>query len=342
MVTDETARLAALRNYRILDTAPERAFDDLTLIASQICDTPIALISLVDEDRQWFKARVGVDVHETSRSIAFCAHAIQQRGIFSVRDALDDQRFRDNPMVVAEPHIRFYAGAPIVTPEGHALGTLCVVDRVPRQLTVEQERELDALRRQVEAQLELRRNLIELKRALAERDRAESEQAKLIIELRESLNSVNKLSALIPLSSGCELNMLIPATPAGIEMVSDGVVQLLKTKQWSEDQIVKVDLSLQEALANGIRHGCNGDPSKHIQCSLTFDAEGDLMIVVRDPGSGFDSTAVPNPLASENILKPSGRGVFLINQLMDDVAFVDGGRAVQMRKRRDEKAVETR
>jgi anti-sigma regulatory factor (Ser/Thr protein kinase) len=342
MVIDEAARLAALRKYKILDTAPETAFDDLTLIASQICGTPIALISLVDEHRQWFKSRVGLDIHETSRSIAFCSHAIQQRGIFSVPDALDDQRFREHPMVVAEPYIRFYAGAPIVTPEGHALGTLCVIDHVPRQLTIEQARALDALRRQVEAQLELRRNLTELEGALAERDRAESEQAKLVIELRESLNSVNKLSALIPLSSGCELNMVIPATPAGIEMVSEGVVQLLKTKQWSEDQIVKVDLSLQEALANGIRHGCNGDPSKHIQCSLTFDADGELMIVVRDPGAGFDSTALPNPLAAENMMKPSGRGVFLINQLMDDVAFVDGGRAVRMRKRREEKALEAR
>lgn len=340
MSTNEAARLAALRKYKILDTAPERAFDDLALIASQICATPIALISLIDQDRQWFKSRVGLDLHETSRSIAFCSHAIQHQGVFSVPDALDDCRFRDNPMVVAEPHIRFYAGAPILTPDGHALGTLCVIDRVPRQLTVEQARALDALRRQVEAQLELRRNVMDLESALAERDRAQAEQAELVRELRESLDNVNKLSALIPLSSGCELNMVIPATPGGIAMVSDGVVQLLKTKQWSEDQIIKVDLALQEALANGIRHGCSGDPSKHIQCSLTFDAEGELMIVVRDPGCGFDSTALPDPLAAENVMKPTGRGVFLINQLMDDVVFADGGREVQMRKRRDGAAVE--
>ena len=122
MITDEAGRLKALRRYRILDTDPEQAFDDLTLIASQICGTPIALISLVDENRQWFKSRHGLQVQETSRSVSFCAHAIQQQGIFLVPDALNDARFRDNPLVRGEPHISFYAGRPLMTPEGDALG----------------------------------------------------------------------------------------------------------------------------------------------------------------------------------------------------------------------------
>jgi anti-sigma regulatory factor (Ser/Thr protein kinase) len=330
---DESARLAALRTYRILDTDPEQAFDDLALLASQICGTPIALISLIDEDRQWLKSRVGITATETARSVAFCAHAIHQRGIFLVPDALGDDRFRENPLVQGAPHIRFYAGAPLITPDGHALGTLCVVDRVPRELTAEQTRALDALRRQVEAQLELRRNLLELDAALGERDRAEAEQVALVRELRGSLAKVNKLSALIPYCSACEMNLVIPATPTAIPIVTDGVMQLLGTKGWPEDELIKVDLALQEALANGIRHGCKDDPTKQIQCCVTCDESGELMIVVRDPGTGFDAAAVPDPLATANLMKPSGRGVFLINQLMDEVAFADGGREVQMRKR---------
>jgi anti-sigma regulatory factor (Ser/Thr protein kinase) len=335
MPTNEASRLAALRSYRILDTDPEPAFDDLALLASHVCGTPIALITLIDEDRQWFKSRVGVSATETSRSISFCTHAIQQRDLFVVPDTRGDARFRENPLVVGEPHIRFYAGAPLVTPEGHALGTLCVLDSVPRTLSDDQKRALETLKQQAEAQLELRRNLIELQQALAARDQAEAEQAKLVAELRASLDNVNKLSALIPYCSNCELNLVLPAMPSSIRVVSDGVTQLLESKHWPEEEIIKVDLALQEALANGIRHGCKGDPSKHVQCIVTTDASGELMIVVRDPGPGFDAEKLPDPLEGDNVLKASGRGVFLINQLMDEVAFADGGREVMMRKRRD-------
>lgn len=333
MSTDEAARLAALRSYRILDTEAEQSFDDLTLLASQICGAPIAAISLIDDHRQWFKSRVGLDMTEAPRDVAFCVHTIAQGSMLVVPDALADERFRDNPMVTGEPHVRFYAGAPLVTPDGYALGTLCVVDRVPRTLSHHERQALDALRRQVEAQLELRRNLLELKRALAAREIAEAAQDQLIKELRASVAQVNKLTALIPLTSTCELNLVIPATPAGIQTVSEGVTQLLESKRWNEDEIIKIDLALQEALANGIRHGCKGDPSKSVQCTVTCDADGELMIVVRDPGPGFDLTKVANPLDTENMLKPSGRGVFLINQLMDQVDFADGGREVQMRKK---------
>jgi anti-sigma regulatory factor (Ser/Thr protein kinase) len=336
MGANEAERLAALRRYRILDTDPEAAFDDLALLASQICGTPIALITLVDAERQWFKARVGITTRETSRSISFCSHAIEHDGLFVVPDAREHGTFRDNPMVTGDPYVRFYAGAPLITPEGHPLGTLCVVDRVPRTLTREQTDALLALKRQVEAQLELRSNLAALRQALAERDLAEEAQQQLIAQLRTALAQVNRLSGLVPYCSACQFNMVIGADPAAIPTISAGVTQMLAQKGWPENETIRVELALEEALANAIRHGCCGDPSKQLQCCVAIDDRGEVTIVVRDPGKGFDPSSVANPLAPENILKPSGRGIFLINELMDEVAFQEGGRELRMKKRAPE------
>ena len=332
MSAGETDRLAALRRYRILDTEPEQRFDDLALLASQICGTPMALISLIDGERQWFKARVGLAVTQTPRDVAFCARAIEQPGLFIVPDALDDPRFRDNPFVRQEPHIRFYAGAPLVTADGFALGTLCVLDQKPRTLTAAQKAALEALKRQVIAQLELRRSLDDLGAALAARDKAEREQERILAELRESLDNVERLSSLLPYCSECELSMEMPANPEAISGVTDGVTQLLRRKGWPDDKAMEVELALQEALANAVRHGCGGDPTKRVQCYVTHDAAGQVVIVIRDPGTGFDAKAVPDPLSGDNVFKPSGRGIYLINRLMDEVHFADDGREIRMRK----------
>lgn len=153
---DEAARLAELARYQILDTEPEEGFDDLAVLAAQICGTPIALVSLVDRTRQWFKARVGFELREASRDSAFCAHAIRQPHLFVVSDATKDPRFVDNPLVTADPHVRLYAGMPLVTAGGHRLGTLCVIDRMPRQLTVLQQEALRRLAKQTVRLLERR------------------------------------------------------------------------------------------------------------------------------------------------------------------------------------------
>lgn len=187
---NERKRLKVLWQYDVLDTVPEEVFDDLTELAAQICEAPIALISLVDEDRQWFKSKVGLTVSETSRDLSFCAHAIRQDGLFIIPDATLDARFAQNKFVVSDPKIRFYAGAPLITPDGHALGTLCVIDQVARELRPEQLQALRVLSRLVMTQLELRRHSSELASAQKAREatrdelnRALSEVARLKQEL---------------------------------------------------------------------------------------------------------------------------------------------------------------
>jgi PAS domain S-box-containing protein len=167
-LTDEALRLAALHRYRVLDTAPEPEFDALARVAALICDVPISWVSFIDETRQWFKARQGFEAVETSREWAFCAYAIANPyDVFEVADASAEARFADAPFVTGSPHIRFYAGVPLVTPDGYVLGTLCVIDHAPRHLTPDQREALQVLARQAVNQLELRL-------ALAGREQAET------------------------------------------------------------------------------------------------------------------------------------------------------------------------
>jgi signal transduction histidine kinase len=155
--SDEEGRLAALHEARALDTLPEDDFDDIALLASEICGTPISLVSLVDTDRQWFKAKVGLELEETHRDESFCAHAIQDSELLEVPDAGADHRFADNPLVYGDRKFRFYAGAPVVLDGTHAVGTVWVIDNVPRELTGPRRRALRCLARHASVQLDLRR-----------------------------------------------------------------------------------------------------------------------------------------------------------------------------------------
>src|ERR1035437_2971497 len=181
--SNEAERLAALQGDHILDTETEQSYDDITALAAHICKVPIAMISLVDEVRQWFKSRLGVEQQQTPREVAFCAHAILQNGPFIVRDATKDRRLADSALVTGEPHIRFYAGFPLINPEGLALGTLCVIDRQPRQLSAEQLKTMQALSRQVMALLELRR---------------------VSARLADALDQVKALQGLLPICAWCK------------------------------------------------------------------------------------------------------------------------------------------
>jgi GAF domain-containing protein len=180
---NEVARLEALRQYNILDSAPEQAFDDITKIAAFICGTPIAIMSLIDRERQWFKSKVGVENNQTPREQAFCAYTILEPGLMEVEDAQQDGRFSENPLVLGAPNIRFYAGAPLLTPNGSALGSLCVIDRQPRKLSEEQKVCLESLARFVMTTLELRRASSVLARTAA---------------------SVKTLTGMLPICAGCK------------------------------------------------------------------------------------------------------------------------------------------
>ena len=202
----ELERLAALRSYDILDTAFEATYDDLTELASKICEVPISLISLVDTERQWFKSVVGVDAKETPREIAFCAHAILNNRVFVVNNALEDKRFSDNPLVTGGPEIRFYAGAPLINKDGYPLGTLCVIDQKPRQFSEYQCRALEILAKQVIHQFELRQVNLTLHR-MVDKLKLENEAkgkflSMLSHDMRTPFNSILGMSHLLQKNLG--------------------------------------------------------------------------------------------------------------------------------------------
>lgn len=245
---NEVERLKALEDYEILDTLPERDFDDITYIASQLCGTPISLISLIDTKRQWFKSNHGIDVRETARELSFCSHAINDPSQpFIIKDARQDGRFEDNALVTGDPNIIFYAGIPLVNPEGYPLGTLCVIDQQPRTLTPEQLQALEALARMVMRHLEERRTVRELKGAQTELLAAykELDQFSYVIahDLKSPLNNIVSLADLIKTTD--EYSKLGEETSEFLDLISVAAHRLTSM----------IDAVLKFTLQNHIKDG---------------------------------------------------------------------------------------
>ena len=278
---NENLRLAALRRYDLLDSEAEQAYDDITYLASQICDTPIALISLVDEHRQWFKSKVGLVASETPRELAFCAHAILGEGIFEIPDTLNDKRFHDNPLVTDQPNIRFYAGMPLTTPDGYRLGTLCAIDDQPHRLSDEQRRALAALARQLMTLFNLRLQNIELRRA-------DEDKCKLIStlshDLRSSFNGVLGYSRrLLKKSHSLESAQIEELSRKLLCSAERSYNQFNRVMEWASSQMtalkynpVLVDLApilsdVKDDLAEQAR-------GKHIQIHVRIDEDVKVMV----------------------------------------------------------------
>jgi signal transduction histidine kinase len=294
---NESERQANLDLYEILDTFPEEAFDAITSIAAHICGTPIALISLIDKDRQWFKSHHGLTVSETPRDFAFCAHAILDPDqLFVVEDAQLDNRFFDNPLSTGDPNVIFYAGAPLVSREGFPLGTLCVIDSKPHTLNSDQRKALADLSNQVIAQMELHRNLKELKSKNEELSR----YAHLIShDLRSPMQSIYQLSKIIAKESEGNLS---------------------EKAEKAMGQLQKKALQSQELVDGILKHSLAGEHSYAPERIQVVEFVNDLIDFCSPPG---DIQLVPEVTVTEIVCDPTILHQILQNLISNAIKYND-------------------
>lgn len=272
---NEEQRLRSLHSYRILDSLPEEDYDHLTAIAAQICGTKISLVSLVDADRQWFKSHYGLSHTETPREIAFCGHAIlNKEEPFVVNDARRDSRFFDNPLVRGEPHVIFYAGVPLVNQEGFALGTICVLDDKPKQLTEEQLNSLKYLSRQVVKLLELRQNnflLHELVTSLQTKNKALEQFAFVAAhDLKSPLHQISAFTTKLQKSHlraddivGNKMIQFVHDATLKLGGLIDGLLDLSRVDQWARLEKKRVAIPV---FVDHLRSFFSEDSKVHLSC----------------------------------------------------------------------------
>lgn len=277
---EENSRLKQLVRYEILDTEDEKAFDELTQLASEICGTSISLISLVDTDRQWFKSKVGLEASQTERSIAFCSHAILQDEVFEIENAAQDDRFHDNPLVTGAPDIRFYAGAPLITPDGYPIGTLCVIDQSEKKLSDFQKRALKTLSNQVVSQLEMRLQTRKLERLNKDRERL---YAVLAHDLKSPFNGILNLSRIMSESSETMSPDQISHFSTEILNSSVTLYQVMdEILQWSQTRLNQGVISLNSvnvlaAIQETIALASDSTRIKEIHIDVGVDAEVNVL-----------------------------------------------------------------
>jgi len=321
---NEQERLAALRRYGILDTAAEADFDAITSLLAAICETPVALVSLVDRDRQWFKSRVGLDAQETHRDLAFCAHAILQEDVLIVPDATQDNRFADNPLVQAEPRIRFYAGAPLITPDHLAIGTLCAIDMRPRELTPRQLQAIRTLADHVVHLLELRLKLHETQQLNLALETSRQQLEAMTAERNQLFANINHemrtpLSAVIGFTRRLQSRILRDNVPAYIE---DGL-GMIATAAKNLGELVDdvLDLSKIDAGKMEVK------PVRFVPAELLKDVVNTVVIKAEERNVQIRTTVSPDV---PDLVVADARKItqILLNLLSNAVKFTPSGKQI--------------
>lgn len=334
----EHQRVQALRAYDILDSEIEEAYDSLTRIAAQVCGTQMSVISFIDEKRQWFKSHYGIDAKETPREVSFCTHAILKPDeVMEVKNATKDDRFKENPLVTGNPNIRFYAGAPLVSPEGYALGTICVIDEIPGQLSDFQKDVLQSLSRQAVIMLELRKKsklLIEQKRQLEEHNTQLQKFAYVVShDLRSPLNNISALSNIISENEELDLDedsrkflSMIVQSADSLKSLIDGILKYYSSDGLLSESMEAVALEpfLRE-VKNLFRH----------EAKITADgiADGVIVYTQRAALQQVLMNLISNGIKYNDHKKPEIDIRFASNESGWSLAVSDNGRGFELGKK---------